>query len=281
MIDIKKDIELYKSFFRGRTDIYTVRWEKDGGSGYIPAYKVDWSDYNKHKAQGGTFKDYKNKEYLPFDNSAIESHLSGKETCGIYPLLEDNTSYFIAVDFDKENWKETILRLYNTCNKFIIPCYIERSRSGNGGHLWAFFENAFPAEQSRKIMFEMLRHANIISHFEKEPSFDRLFPNQDYHSRKGMGNLIALPLNSKSIEQGNSCFISSETFKPFENQWEFLESIEKISTQKLKELYEELFNVKPNELFISNNVESKPYELEIVIQNQIYLRRNQLSKKLK
>ncbi len=180
----EQNIIVFKSLFRGRSDVYAVRWEKDGRSGYIPAYKVDWSDYQKHKSQGGTFKDYKNKEYLPFDDLAINTHLTGNETCGIYPLLEDNTSFFIAVDFDKENWKDTIHRLYKTCLDFNIPTYIERSRSGNGGHLWVFFEDAFPAEQSRKIMFEMLRIAGIISHFEKEPSFDRLFPNQDFHSGK-------------------------------------------------------------------------------------------------
>lgn len=275
-----QNIDLYKSLFRGRTDIYAVRWEKDGRAGYMPAYKVDWTDYNKHKAQGGTFKNYKNKEYLPFDNPAIESHLSGKETCGIYPLLEDNTSYFIAVDFDKQNWKETILKLHNTCTYYKIPAYIERSRSGNGGHLWVFFESAFPAQQSRKIMFELLRHSNIISHFEKEPSFDRLFPNQDFHSGKGMGNLIALPFQGNSLEQGNSCFINDETFEPIENQWGFLESIEKISITELKILYEQLFDSKPSEVFISNSGDNKPFELEIVISNQIYLKRKQLSQKL-
>ncbi len=274
------NIPLYKSLFKGRTDIYAVRWQKDERSGYMPAYKVDWSNYNKHKTQGGTFKDYKNKEHIPFDDDAIKSHLSGKETCGIYPLLEDNTSCFIAVDFDKANWKETILKLHNICKDYDLPTYIERSRSGNGGHLWLFFEDAFPAEQSRKIMFELLRHSGIISHFEKEPSFDRLFPNQDYHSGKGMGNLIALPLNGKSGKDGNSCFINPETFEVYTNQWEYLSEIKKISGSQLKELYQRLFSESPKPVFVSKIVENKAYELEIIIRNQVYLKRNQLSQKL-
>jgi superfamily II DNA or RNA helicase len=192
---------------------------------------------------------------------------------------EDNTSFFIAVDFDKENWKEAILRLYNTCSGLNLPVYIEKSRSGNGGHLWIFFEEAFPAEQSRKIMFEMLRHAGIISHFEKEPSFDRLFPNQDFHSGKGFGNLIALPLNGISIKQGNSCFLNPETFVAYENQWEFLQNIKKASIAKLKNLYEELFDIKLADILGSFNIEAIP-ELEIIIENQIYLKRVQISKKL-
>jgi len=104
-----QSIELFKSLFRCREDIYAVRWEKDGKSGYMPAYEVDWSNYEKHKAQGGAFRNYKNKDHLHFDNTAIKIHLEEKATHGIYPLLEDNTSYFIVVDFDKTNWDVSIL----------------------------------------------------------------------------------------------------------------------------------------------------------------------------
>lgn len=273
-------ITLFKSLFQGRQDVYAVRWEKDGKGGYMPAYKVDWSNYNKHKASGGTFKDYSKKEYLPFGNEAILNHLSGKETVGVYPLLEDNTSHFIAADFDEENWKESILKLYSACSKFEIPAYIERSRSGNGGHLWVFFDENLPAEQTRKFMFELLREASIISHFEKEPSFDRLFPNQDFHSGKGIGNLIALPLNGKAIQNGNSAFVNPNNFEPFLDQFETIVGFQKLSKIKFLNLYESFLNQKPKESIKSNILSETQNEIEIQITNQIHLKRFQLNKKL-
>lgn len=275
------NLGLYKSLFKGRTDVYAIRWEKDERSGYTPAYNVDWNGYQEHKAKGGTFQNYENKEYRTFDDKAIEDHLYGKETCGIYPLLDDNTSFFIAVDFDKQNWREAILKLYRVCNEYILPCYIERSRSGNGGHLWIFFEQALLAEQTRKIMYELLRRSNIISQFEKEPSFDRLFPNQDYHSGKGMGNLIALPLQGKSVQQGNSCFVDPKTLEPYTDQWEYLKTVNKVSKAKMQELYLDFFTTSPQNIFASSyQKEEENYQLDIVIGNQIYLKRKQLSQKL-
>jgi hypothetical protein len=129
-------------------------------------------------------------------------------------------------------------------------------------------------------MFEMLRLSKIISQFEKEPSFDRLFPNQDFHSGKGMGNLIALPLQGVSIKQGNSCFIKPQNFEPYEDQWEYLKNINKNSTPELQKLYERFFNTKPQDILVSSSQSQNNHQLEIVISNQIYLKRTQINQKL-
>lgn len=245
----------------------------------MPAYKVDWNDYNQHKAVGGTFANYTRKELLPLNDIAIREHLSGKTTVGIYPLLADNTSYFIAADFDDNNWETSIQKLYQVCVNHELPAIIERSRSGNGGHLWLFFEDNIPAFQSRKIMFELLLQASIVSKFEKEPSFDRLFPNQDTHSGKAMGNLIALPLQGQSLQNKNSCFLDPITFSPVADNWGFLQSVQKISKQKIDAIYLQLSGgIK--ETFSSNYKDNSTIELEIVINSEIYLKRIQLHQKL-
>lgn len=276
----EEKLSIYKSLFRGRPDTYAVRWEKEGRSGYMPAYDIDWGNYQKHKTQGGSFQDYTDKKKRPFDDRAISTHLQGKEFCGVFPLLMDNTSYFIAVDFDGLNWAETIQKLYHTCQKFELESHIERSRSGNGGHLWIFFEQAIAAQQSRKMMFEILRHAGILSHFDKEPSFDRLFPNQDFHSGKGFGNLIALPLHKISMDQGNTCFLKADTLEPFDDQWAYLKSIRTVPIEKLHALYKLLFSTAPEDFLISSPGNSENYDLEIIIKDQIYLKRRQLKQKL-
>ncbi|MBN1185990.1 MAG: DEAD/DEAH box helicase [Bacteroidales bacterium] len=278
---ISKDIlDFFKSLFHGRQEIYAIRWEKEGKSGYMPAYKVDWTDYRKHKLTGGSFKDYSKKEYQPLTDEVLIRHLQGLETIGIYPLLEDNTSFFIAADFDDSNWKESILKLYSVCLKHKIQSYIERSRSGSGGHLWIFFEENLPAEKTRKLMYELLREATIISPFDKEPSFDRLFPNQDFHSGKGMGNLIALPLNGKALLDLNSAFLNPEDLQPYNNQLEAIKSFHKLTSDSFKSVYEEIFNEKVEDFFKSSFDVTSRSVIDIQVDGQIYLKRLHLNMKL-
>ena len=239
-----EQIALFTSLFKGREDVFAIRWEKDNKSGYTPAYFYDPYLYRMHKMKGGTFKNYEDKQYLALTNEQLRKHLNGNQLIGIYPLLPDNTSWFISADFDKENWFEECKQFQSACNTIGIPAYLERSRSGKGGHVWIFFDKPYLAIRSRKIVISILEQAGIFSVFDKTSSFDRLFPNQDFLSGKGLGNLIALPLFKKTLEAGNSCFINPENAQAFAEQWEYLRNIQRVSTVELDKLYQSLSDSK-------------------------------------
>lgn len=238
MPEANDKIQLFKSLFRGREDVFAKRWDAKDKSGYAPAYDIDWTHYAIHKATGGSLKDYPHKSYSRLSDRTIEEHLAGKDVIGIYPLLENNTSWFAAVDFDENDWRNEIIKLYAQCCNFHLPAYLERSRSGNGGHLWIFFEQPYPAIKIRAIIKELLKFSSIDHKLSDSSSFDRIFPNQDFHSGKGFGNLIALPLQLKAIENGNSCFIDPTTLEPYSDQWNFLSSMQKVEVTTLETLYE-------------------------------------------
>lgn len=266
-------LDLFQSLFRGRADIYARRWENEDRDGYMPAYEVDWERYEKHKALGGTFQNFKHKELAQLTPVVIRKHLSGKETVGIYPLLKDNTSWLLAADFDEENWMEDSRQFLQVCERHNMPAYLERSRSGNGGHVWIFFQQPCPAWKSRKIAFHLLREAGILSEFEKDASFDRLFPNQDSHSGKGLGNLIALPLNKKWMVEGNTCFINPNTGQPYSDQWEFLEEIQKVPPSRLDQVFASIENSSTTSITSDKTSEG---ELEIILENQACLDRDNI-----
>ena len=230
-------LNLFKSLFKGREEVFAVRWEKGNKKGYMPAYFYDPYLYRAHRMRGGTFQNFNDKQYLRLSDVEIEKHLNGEQQIGLYPLLKDNTSWFIVADFDKEDWVEQCRKFLKGCEEKNIPAYLERSRSGKGGHVWVFFEQAYPAIRSRKIFISILEKAGVFSAFDKSSSFDRLFPNQDYLSGKGFGNLIALPLFKKTLGQGNSCFVDPNRLEPFPDQWKFLEDIQKAAASELDQLY--------------------------------------------
>lgn len=270
-----EQINLYNSVFKGRVDVYAVRWEKSGKSGYMPAYSFDPYMYKLHRMKGGTFQNYNDKQYQALTEEQIFKHLKGEQLVGLYPLLKDNSSFFIAADFDESNWEIECKSFINICIEKGIPAYLERSRSGNGGHVWIFFENSYPAFRSRKIFIALLEQSGLFSIFDKHSSFDRLFPNQDYLSGKGLGNLIALPLHKTAWENGNGCFVNSETMLPIEDQWEFLKNIKKVTVEKLDNLFHELADKKNTPISAENlNVIGKP---NIRLSNAVYLNRSGLT----
>lgn len=273
MNDISNEhINTFRSLFKGREDVFAVRWEKSGKSGYMPAYQYDPYHYRVHKMNGGTFTNYPHKTYLPLTDNEIQKHLNGVQQIGAYPLLQDNTSWLLVADFDKQNWKEEAVTFLNACKKNNIPAYLERSRSGNGGHVWIFFDKPYPAIRSRKVFISILEQSGVFSMFDKSSSFDRLFPNQDFLSGKGLGNLIALPFFKPAMDNGNSCFINSETFEPYPNQWQLLNEIERVSIDVLDNLFQEISTTQ--NLPASKNHSGK---LSIILQQNIRIQREGLT----
>lgn len=138
-------IRIFRSLFRGREDVYAVRWERaDGRKGYMPRSERDWRAYNAAPNAEKERVDRETRKYFPFDDEAVRAHLQGKLTIGVYPLLQDETCWFLAADFDKASWREDTTAFLKTCETVGVPAYLEVSRSGNGGHVWIFFEQNVP-----------------------------------------------------------------------------------------------------------------------------------------
>ena len=272
----QEKINLFKSLFVGRQDVFALRWQnsKSWKSGYSPVCANKWlsgkCDMKKYSCSTCPFK-------LPvrLDDKYFYNHLAGKDelardVIGLYPLLPENLCRFLAIDFDahapkaqtsitstyandqrsynhKENealWKSDILAVHKTSAELNIPSYMEISRSGNGGHLWFFFEENISARLARKFGSAILKLAMQKRHSIPFESFDRMFPNQDEIPKGGYGNLIALPLQGKAVKEGHSVFVD-EDFKPFDDQWRFLSSIKKIDEKSIREAIREIENLVP------------------------------------
>ena len=209
-------IELFRSLFRGREDVYARRFEsrKAGKSGYSPACANEWVQGICEKPRIKC-AECAHRRFFPVTNDVIRWHLSGRDdtgrhfVMGIYPMMLDETCFFLAADFDKSNWKEDATAFLDMCRQSNLPAVLERSRSGNGAHIWMFFEEAIPAALARKLGAHLLTET-----LERRPgagldSYDRFFPNQDTLPTGGFGNLIALPLQREARNSGNSIFLDN------------------------------------------------------------------------
>lgn len=228
-LSTREKVTLFRSLFRGREDVYAVHWQSpDGRSGYVPKTERDWNAYYAAKPEERKRVDKETRKLLPLTDEVIHGHLSGDLTVGIYPLLQDETCWFLAVDLDKKTWYDDAHAFLATCRELDVPAALERSRSGNGGHIWIFFEQAVPAITARKLGSLILTMTMERRHQVGLDSYDRFFPNQDTMPKGGFGNLIALPLQKKPREAGNSVFLDGSGL-PYGDQWRFLLSIRRVS----------------------------------------------------
>jgi superfamily II DNA or RNA helicase len=242
-------VALFRSLFRGRDDVFPRRWEnsKTGKAGYAPACHNEWIRGICEKPRIKC-SNCPNQAFVPVSDDVVRSHLKGKDVtrlekpepfvAGIYPLMVDETCWFLAADFDKQSWQRDALAFLTTCREKGVPAALERSRSGNGGHVWIFFSEPVLASEARKLGAHLLTET-----MERCPdlgfeSYDRLFPSQDTMPTGGFGNLIALPLQNGPRHNGNSVF-ADDGLRPYDDQWAFLSSLRRMSRAEVANLVEQ------------------------------------------
>ena len=231
-LSTKDKIALFRRLFRGRDDVYPQRWESaKGKAGYSPACGNEWKPGVCHKPRVKCGECSK-RMLLPVSDDVIFNHLSGKQTIGVYPLLNDDHCYLLAVDFDKQEWREDAGAFMQSCRELDIPAALEISRSGNGAHVWIFFAAPVPAREARLLGAALISHTCERTRQLSLASYDRLFPNQDIMPKGGFGNLIALPLQKLPREHGCSVFVD-DRFEPYTDQWRFLASIQPMTSPEL------------------------------------------------
>lgn len=235
-------IRLFRAMFRGREDVYARRYvsAKSGKCGYSPACAVEWTRgiCDKKRVACAVCP---NRRLLPLDDDTVRMHLGGADskgrdfTIGCYPLLADDTVRFAAIDLDRASWRSDSSSICDVLRELGLPIARERSRSGNGAHLWFFFDEPQPARFVREVLTYVLTLT-----MERNPevglgSYDRIFPNQDRLPKGGFGNLIALPLQGASRRAGNTCFVD-DRLVPFPDQWKFLCDLPLITGSQLSEI---------------------------------------------
>ncbi len=237
----KEKIEVFRSLFHGREDVFARRWQStmSGKSGYQPVCENEWAEglCDKRKFKCANCP---NRILKPLSNEDIYKHLEGKDglardVIGIYPMLQDETCYFLCADFDEESFEKDVSAFREACKELDIPVCVERSRSGNGAHAWIFFDTAIPAALARKLGSGILTKAMERRGELSFKSYDRLFPNQDTMPEGGFGNLVALPLQGLARKNGNSVFVDVH-FQAYEDQWAYLSTVKRLSADAVEAL---------------------------------------------
>ena len=270
-LSLEEKVSVFRNLFKGREDVFARRWysRTSGKSGYQPVCRNEWDrqlcDKKKYKCA-----ECPNRLFKPLVYEDIYRHLEGKDpdgqdVIGAYAILADNNCNFLCADFDDKScehgYKKDVLAYVGVCKDWDIPCSIERSRSGNGAHVWIFFELPLPASKARRLGYAVLTEAMERNGRMTFKSYDRFFPNQDRLPEGGFGNLVALPLQGKARKEGNSVFVD-ENFIIYENQWNYLLQIKRIPETTIDAILAK--HGTDSELGeLSTTSESKPWETPV------------------
>ncbi len=305
---ISDKIAIFRSLFRGREDIYPRRFENftTKKSGYSPVCSNEWVRGVCEKPRIKCL-DCQFSRFLPITDEVIQWHLLGVDSggrdfvMGMYPMMLDESCFFLATDFDKASWQEDAVAFLKTCHQMNLSAALERSRSGKGAHVWLFFSEAISANLARKLGAYLLTET-----MEQHPdvgldSYDRFFPNQDTLPRGGLGNLIALPLQKKARNSGNSVFVD-ENLINYEDQWAFLATLRKIDRLEIENIVQQAdakgrvvgvrldvaeednptpWRSSPSHRGATPIIGDLPEKLELIVGNEIYIAKNTLTPALK
>ncbi len=257
-------IDLFIKMFRCREDVYPKLWEnkRKGIKGYSPACKNEWVAglCNKPKVKCA---ECNNRNFLRVDQDTIRSHLEGKITIGTYAIKENDTCIFLAADFDKKSWQEDVLEYKNSAAKMGIDVAIEKSRSGDGAHAWIFFSEDVPAYLARQLGTVIVSYASSNKYSMSLDSYDRFFPSQDSLPSRGFGNLIALPLQKKMREAGNTEFLDDNLFS-YNDQWKYLSERKRLSKNDVRNILEDFLPESDNiDLYLSNEYDISEAERQL------------------
>ena len=227
---IDERVTLVRTLFGARSDVFAIRWENasTAKSGWSPAIRGGWG--NKRAT----------KEYVPLTDEILARHLRGEVTIGVYPLLPSDSCTLLACDFDQGTWALDALAYLDACHRGAVPAALERSRSGNGAHVWVFFADAVPATTARSLGTSLLREAMAARAELDLSSYDRFYPSQDFMPKGSFGNLIALPLHGECLKRGTTAFLDPTTMHPWPDQWHFLSSVARLSSESAKSVAESM-----------------------------------------
>lgn len=286
-ISNEEKVKIFMEVFKGRTDLYAKRWvsNKTGKSGYSPVCKNEFSVYKCDKPRMKC-SECPYRELLPLTDDIILKHLKGEITIGIYPLLPGDLCNFLAIDFDKKTYEKDVSAFWSICDELDIPVYVERSRSGNGAHVWIFFEESISARIARKMGNILLTKTMEKASLELD-SYDRLFPNQDTMPKGGFGNLIALPFQGNSSKNGNTVFVD-KYFEPQKNQLEILANIKRLKSDDVYKFVDkfkeddfkepEIEEIADDDIPKKDNIKDIVFtnNVECIFDNQIYIKKLKL-----